>query len=433
MGNIPGAASATNVADTAVAASTGSACSPGNLNADINFVGNAFPAVQHLARIAASCSSSGTKVAFKLTSQARTETEQAFGSIGASPFDAAVVSMGVFSNLFSRRQLEPMTDLVNEFGARYKLEERMLVRVNGEVMAIAFMQNTQNLYVRQDLFSRNGLAIPASYAEMLRAAAVLKAREPQTPYPIAQGFGKGFDSATEFVNIFASLGGKFFEPGSAKPSFQGAIGVEAIDMMKSVMPYLTPNALASNSDDVMNQLQQGKSAMGVLWASRASRMDDPSASKVAGKMTFAAAPAARAGGPSAAHLWWDGFVMPRNAQGSARSGAGGPAAAAKRRKAVFEVVMTMLSEDAVRQGNDLAIWVRSNYQPGRFGTGVALARQAGAPIWPGEPFFSLAHSEIGKVLPDALKSEQSPQAALQRAAAAYARSAAEKGFLKASA
>ena len=395
------------------------ACPALGAQGEIQLIGNAFPAIQHIARIAEGCTRPGFKVAFKLTPQARTETEQAFASEGRSPFDAAVVSMGVFSNLYSRRQLQPLTDLARKYQSRYRIEERMLVRVDGEVLAIAFMQNTQNLYYRADLFEKHRLTVPATYAELLHAAEVLKRHEPSVRFPVAQGFGKGFDSATEFINLLASLEGRVFQRGTALPAFNGAAGVEAVRLMQSVLPYMTPNALASNADDVMNQLQQGTAAMGVLWASRASRMDDPAASKVVGRMQFAAAPAARPGGRSAAHLWWDGVVMPRNA--------------VLRREATFQVLMEALSEDAVRAGNDLAIWVRSAYVPGRFGTGVAVAQKAGAPVWPSEPFFGLAHGEIGKVLPEALTGARTPQAALDFAAAAYTQAAAEKGFIKAGA
>ena len=394
------------------------ACKALPSGADINFVGNAFPAIQHLARRAESCARPGLKVAFKLTPQARVETELAFGSQSPSPFDAAVVSMGLFSNLYSRRQLNPMTDLVAKFGARFALEERMLVRVDGEVMAIAFMQNTQNLYLRQDLFDRHRLAVPTTYADMLSAATLIKAREPGITFAVAQGFGKGFDGATEFTNILASLGGRFFEPRAALPAFQNEVGVQAVEVMRSVLPHMTPNALASNSDDVMNQLQQGSAAMGILWASRASRMDDAAVSKVVGKMSFAAAPSALPGGRSAAHLWWDGVVMPKNLSKSV-----------ERREAAFLVMMDMLSEASVREGNELTIWVRSVYRPGRFGTGVVVAQKAGAAVWPGEPFFSLAHAEVGKVLPDALKGERKPRDALAAAAAAYVSAATDKGFL----
>ena len=389
---------------------------------EVQLVGNSFPAVAHMARAAEGCARPGLRVVFKLTPQASIDTEQAFGAKGRSPFDAALVSMGTFANLYSRRQLQPLTDLVQRHGAQYRLEEKMLVRVDGEVMAIAFMQNTQNLYYRADLFAKHQLAVPTDYAQVLQAAAVLQRREPGISFPVAQGFAKGFDSGTEFVNLLASLGGRMFEPGSAVPAFNSPVGVQAINTMRSLMAYMTPNALASNSDDVMNQLQQGSAAMGVLWASRASRMDDAAVSKVVGKMAFAAAPSALPGGRSAAHLWWDGVVMPKNLSSQLTRD---PA----RREAAFLVMMDMLSEASVRQGNDLTIWVRSAYRPGRFGTGVTVAQKAGAPVWPGEPFFSLAHAEVGKVLPDALKGERSPRDALAAAAQAYVSAATDKGFL----
>ena len=384
----------------------------------IQLIGNPLPVVQHLAAVAQACSHPGFKVDFKLTPQARSEIERAFGATARSPFDAAVVSNGAFTNLYSRRQLAPLTDLVERFGARYRLEERMLVRVDGEVMAIAFMQNTQNLVYRQDLFERHRLAVPATYAELAEAAATLRAREPDLPFPLAQGYAKGFDIAVEFTNVLGGLDAGFFEPGSARPAFHRAAGVQAVAVMRSMLPFMTPNALASNTDDVMNQLQQGKAAIGVLWASRASRLDDPVASRVVGKMAFAPAPAVRPGGPSAAHLWWDGVVLPRQLAGGAA-----------RREAIFHVLMEMLGEASVRAGNDLTIWVRSAYRPGRFGTGVELAQKAGAKPWPAEPFFSLAHAEVGKVLPDALKDERPTAAVLEAAAAAYRRLAAENGFI----
>ena len=400
----------------ATRARAASSCATAGLQGQIALVANSFPALQHLAKVAEGCGSRDFRVNFKLTPQVQTEVELAFGSAGRSPFDAAVVSQSVFNKLFSRNQLFTMTDLVRRFGADHGLEERMLVRVNGEVMAIAFMQNTQHLYYRQDLFQKHRLTVPTSYPEMVAAAQVLREHELEMPYPVAQTFSKGWDLATEFTNMLPSLGGRFFEPASAEPAFQGDAGVQAVAVMRSVLPYMTPNALSATSDDVMNQLQQGKAAMGVLWASRAARMDDPAASRVVGKIGFAAAPAARAGGASASHLWWDGVAMPR------RGGAN--------REAVFRVLMEMLKPDTVRSGNDLAIWVHSNYQPGRAGVGVSLAQKAGAPVWPGEPFFSLAHGQLGKVLADAVSGKRDTREVLAGAAAAYREVAVEQGYLK---
>lgn len=380
----------------------------------VNIVGNSFPAMQHMARAAEAQGRQSQHVSFKLTSEFQSDVDLAFASASQSVFDAAAVPQNSFSDLYGRSQLAPMTDLVRRYGSQFALEERMLVRVDGEVMAIAYLQNTQNLYYRGDLFDQYGIDTPATYADLVQAARRIRLREPNIPFPIAQGYGKGFDVATDFVNVFCSVGGRFFEPGSAEPVFNDEHGVEAIELMRSLLPFMTPNALASNSDDVMNQLQQGQSAMGVLWASRAARMDDPVASRVVGKVRFAAAPSAHAGGPSAAHLWWDGVVMPRNG-------------AADRDRA-FLIILEMLSEETVRTGNDLAIWVRSCYRPGRFGTGVELARRAGAPEWPGEPFFDLLQSELGRVLPDALAGQRTPKEVLDAAAQAFKATAVEKGY-----
>ena len=383
---------------------------------DINVIGNSFPALQHIAKEMEACNRAGLKISFKMTPQAGQEIETAFASEGKSPFDAAVVSMGLYGNLQSKGQLQPITDLVNKYRTRYKLEENMLIRVNGEVMAIAFMQNAQNLFYRKDLFDKHGIKAPATYAEMLEAAAAVKAKEPDIAFPIAQTFAKGLDSATEFVNLYRGFGGSLFKAGSAQPAFNGEAGVKAVELMKSMTRYMTPNYLASNSDDVMNQFQQGKAAMGVLWASRAARMDDATASKVVGKIDFVAAPAVSAGGKSATHLWWDGVVMPKNLRGD--------------RDTVFQVLMEALDEDSTRAGNDTAIWIRSAYKPTRFGAGVVASARAGAPVWPTDPYIGLAQAEIGKVLPDALAGTVSAKAALDAAAAAYAKAAAEKGFIK---
>ena len=394
----------------------GSICRESKYRADVNIVANSFPVIQHLAKVAKSCASDSLKVNVKLTSKVQNEVEIAFASSGKSPFDAAVVSASVFNDLYSKNQLYSLKGLINKFKDSHKIEEKMIVRMNGEPMAIAFMQNTQILYYRSDIFKRLGLSVPKTYDEMFATAAIIKKLDPAIANPIAQCFSKGWDLATEFTNVISSLGGRFFQAGTALPAFNSEQGVQAIELMRQMLPYMSPNALASNADDVMNQLQQGRAAMGVLWASRASRMDDPTASKVVGLIDFAPAPAARMGGSTAAHLWWDGVVMPRN----------GP----NQRDATFSVLMEMLSESSVESGNDLAIWVRSNFKPGRASTGVKLAMDAGAKIWPAEPFFNLAHLQLGKVLADAVKGLRDPAQALAGAAEAYKQSAIEKSFLK---
>ena len=92
--------------------------------------------------------------------------------------------------------------------------------------------------------------------------------------------------------------------------------------------------------------------------------------------------------------------------------------------------MEALNEETMVKGNDLTIWIRSAYKPTRFGTGVSASAKAGAPVWPTEPYFSLAQGELGKIIPDVLTGAVAPKAGLDAAAAAYTKAAAEKGFIK---
>lgn len=383
---------------------------------DINIIGSSMPSVQHIAKEMESCDKPGLKVQIKITPEARSETERAFAAQGKSPFDAAVISGGVYSALISKGQLQPITDLVKKYKGKYNIEDGMLVKQGGEVYAIAYQQNAQNLFYRKDIFDKLGLKVPTTYEEMLQAAAVIKAKEPSIDFPIAQTFAKGFDISSEFVNMFVGFGGKMFKPGTAQPDFNSEAGVKTIELMKSMTRFMTPNYLASNSDDVMNQFQQGKAAMGVLWASRAERMDDPAASKVVGKIGFAAAPAVMPGGKSATHLWWDGVALPKNLGAD--------------RDTVFQVLMDGLDEETTKAGNDSTIWIRSVYKPTRFATGVVLSQKAGAPIWPTEPYLGLATAELGKLVPDALVGTMTDKQALDTAAANYIKAATEKGYIK---
>ncbi len=228
------------------------ACGPITGKGDVNIVTPAFPSTQHMAKEMESCSKGNIKVSVKVTPDARVEAERAFASEGKSAFDGAVISGGVYSNLMGKGQLQPMTDLVAKYKTKYKIEDSMLVKSNGQVMAVAFQQNAQNLFYRKDIFDKLGLTVPTTYDEMLQAAAVIKAKDPSIDFPIAQTFSKGFDISVEFVNIYVGFGGQMFKPGTAQPAFNGEAGLKTIELMKQMSKFMTPNYLASNSDDVMN-------------------------------------------------------------------------------------------------------------------------------------------------------------------------------------
>lgn len=378
----------------------------------VDVIVNAFPVLEHIGKAMSACEGGQLKVSVKVTDKARQETEQAFAA--TSPFEVAQVSNGVFVNLFSKGQLQPITDLVNKYKAQYKLEDRMLVTVGGEVYGIAFMANAQHMFYRKDILAANGIAPPKTYAEMIAAADRLKKAGIETPF--AAAYKAGWDVATEFTNIYLGTGGDFFKAGSAEPAFNNPKAVEALETMGKLKAYMSPNALALASGDVTTAFQQGQAALGILWASRAAAMDDDKVSKVVGKVEFAAAPAMAAGGKPANAIWWDAFVMPKSMDGD--------------REAAFLVLMEGLSEDTMKAGMGLTTWLRSTHVPSRASVGVTASLNAGAAMWPDQPYFSLAHSELGKQVAAFLAGQKDAKTALADAEKDYRQTARDRGFIR---
>ncbi len=56
--------------------------------------------------------------------------------------------------------IRPLDEYVAKWGQQ--LQDSQLIRVDGKVMAIAFMANAQHLFYREDILTENGIAVPTS-------------------------------------------------------------------------------------------------------------------------------------------------------------------------------------------------------------------------------------------------------------------------------
>ncbi len=381
---------------------------------EVNIISNSYPSLEVVNNAMKACTGGDLKVNAKMTTEHKEETNQALAA-SSSPYDLAQVSNSTIPPLQAAGQLQSMNDLVDKYKDEYNIEESMLISFGGETQAIAFQVNCQHLFYRKDLLEKHNIEVPTTYEEVIAAAEKLKGEE-SIQFPLGGTYKSGWNLAQEFVNNFLAAGGEFFQPGTALPAFNSDQGVEALELMKQLMGYMSPNALALDSTAVMQQFQQGQIAIANLWASRAAKMDDETESTVAGKIEFAPAPAIKAGGPPATTLWWDGYVLPKNMDGD--------------RDLTFRVLMEGVKEDVVKANNDITIWLRSVYQPTRFSKGAYESAKAGAPPYPMKPQIGLVHSAIGANIGDFLSGKESAKDSLADAEAAYLSAAREKGYVQ---
>ena len=395
------------------AASAYAACSVSG-SGDVSTLSNAFPVLEAIAGAMRECSGGPVKVTTKLTTENSAETTQALKA-AKSPYGLVALTNGTITPAQAAGQLRPLNDFVAKYKAKYNIEDGMLIKFGNDVMAIAFQVNAQHLFYRKDILDAAGIAPPASYDDMLAAAEKLKATA-GIEFPISGTYKSGWNLAEEFVNSYLGMGGAFFKDGTAEPAFNNALAIKTLDVMKRLVGYMSPNALALDTGASAQQFMQGQVAMGNMWASRAANMDDPAQSKVVGKIAFAAAPMITPGGKPATTLWWDGWAIPKNFDGDP--------------ELAFQVMMEGLKEDVVRANNDAAIWTRSVYKPGRFAIGTAASARAGAPPYPMVPQQSLAHDAIGEHIGAFLAGQASAEKVLADATASYIAAAKAKGLLK---
>ncbi len=380
----------------------------------VDIISNSYPSMEVVSKAMMGCTNDSLKVNHKMTKEHQEETAQAF-SASSSPYDLAQGSNSSITPLQAAGQLYPLNDFVEKYKDQYDIEDSMLIRFGSDIMAVAFQVNCQHLFFRKDILAKHNIAVPTTYDEVLAAAEVLKNDE-SIEFPLGGTFKSGWNLAQEFINIYLGMGGEFFEPGTAKPIFNSEKGVKALELMKKLMGYMSPNALGLDSTAVMQQFQQGKIAMANLWASRSTKMDDETESKVVGLIDFAAAPAIEKGGAPATTLWWDGFFIAKNSDGD--------------KDLAFRVLMEGLKEEVVTANNDTTIWLRSVYKPGRFSKGAYASAKAGAPAYPMRPQNSLVHSAIGANIGDFMSGKESAEESLGDAETAYVKAAKEKGYIK---
>ncbi|MEM6761282.1 MAG: extracellular solute-binding protein [Pseudomonadota bacterium] len=350
----------------------------------------------------------------ELDQEFRQKQPQAFAA-DPSLYHLGGVANGTITPLLNENLIRPLDEYVEKYGQ--SLSPNQLIRMDGNIMAIAMMVNTQHLMYRKDIFEDLGLEVPTTYDELLAAAAAIQ-EAGVVDYPVGATMKSGWNIAQEFVNMFAGHAGNMFNDDST-PNLNTPEGVAALEKMKALTEFMDPEYLTSDSTYVQQQFQQGKIAMANLWASRGGAMDDPNESQVVGKVFGASAPKISTDGPPATTLWWDGFVVAANVPDEEAENA-------------FRIALEGMDTAMVEANQDDAIWLISGYQPNRLAEG-AIATAISDPVPPSYPStteMGLMHTVLGNELPSFFTGDRSAEDTLAAIEAAYITSAKEAGVLE---
>ena len=361
----------------------------------VNIVGNEFPAIQSVMALASACAGATVTISANLT--AAHETVNLPGMTGnPAEYTGAVVASSSVVALMNGDVLRPLDDLIAQFGQ--DISPSQLIRINGQVMAVAFMANAQHLVYRADVLEPLGIAAPTSYEEMLAAAEAIRAAGVMQ-YPIIGTYKAGWNLGEEFVNMYLGMGGEFFVPGTAQVAINNAQGLAALEMMRTLSGYMNPDFLTYDSNAVTAEWQAGNAALSNFWGSRMAGLQDAAltaAPEIAQGTMAAAAPTVAGGSIPATSLWWDGWTVARNVSDAD--------AAATFRAMAHGSSAAVLTDASMTQ----AVWMVPGYQPTAAAAGVTASIQGGAMPYPMLPYMGLMHTALGDNLADFLQGTELP-------------------------
>ena len=381
----------------------------------VRILANDFPALHAVVDFAEACVGEGAEFA-KNHSSKHNEIQVAALTANPAEYTAKIVANSSIVPLLNDGLIRPLDDLVAKHGA--SLKPNQLIRIDGKIMAVAFMANAQHLIVREDILEQVGKPVPTTYEEVLETAEAIRAAGIMQ-YPFAMLTKSDWNLGEEFVNMYLGHGGQFFKPGSAEVSVNNAEGLATLNMLKSLMEYSNPDFLTYNTAAVAPLWESGELAMAVMWGSSVGGLKDNegstpevvAATMPAGAMTVAG------GSTPASSLWWDGFTIAANISDEDA-------------EATFIALVNGVSDQMVMANNDKAVWLMDAYKPGVAAQGVAKVAQAGAEPYPMLPYMGLLHSAFFQELPDFLQGTESGEQTLADIEAAYTAAAKEQGFLK---
>ncbi len=381
----------------------------------VSVLGNDFPALHAVVSAAESCAGDGVEFA---KNHSKDFKEVMIAALTASPaeYSSVIVNNGVLVTLMNDGLVRSLDDLVAKHGGA--LQKNQLITVDGKVMAIAFMANAQHLFYRKDILDAAGVAVPASYEDVLAASKAIKDKG-LMDYPYAGTFKSGWNLGEEFINMYMGTGGDFFKDGSAELDINNEHGMATLDMLKSLTEYMNPDYLTFDSNVVQAEWEAGNTAMSNLWGSRTAAVldDEGSTAEVTSSTMFSSAPSLGGGSTPATTLWWDGFSIAANTSDEDA-------------EATFIAMMNGITSDVANANADAAVWLIDGYTPGAAAVGVADSAAAGAEPYPMVAYMGALHGAAGDEISDFLQGNEDAATALADIEAAYNTKAKEAGFLQ---
>lgn len=164
------------------------------------------------------------------------------------------------------------------------------IKYEGKQYAVPLYQDCNILVYRADLYAKYNLNVPKTFEELEYNAKVIHENEPGVAGITMRGQrGQGVNEWT-WPTFLRGFGGTYYDD-NMMGNLDTPEAIAALDYYANILNKYGPEGVANFSYiEVQTGFAQGQAAMFIDSASLAPRCEDPTASKVAGKIGYAVVP-----------------------------------------------------------------------------------------------------------------------------------------------
>lgn len=185
---------------------------------------------------------------------------------------------------------------------------------SGRLYALPYVGNAQLFFYRRDLYEKYGLSEPKTWDDVLFSARRIS--EGEKIYGYVMRAAQGNAVVADYMPLFWAFGGEMFTS-DGRANLTSPESVAALRFMLELGRYSPRGYVSFNADEVSAHLLQGSAAQSINWPSWIPAMDDPSKSRVVGKIAYAPMPSAARPGAAEIGNWL--LAIPRQARNRDRA------------------------------------------------------------------------------------------------------------------
>ena len=222
----------------------------------------------------------------------------------------------VVPDLAKRGKLVPLDDLFAKYKDAYALDDidenlRKAMSYDGKLYGLPMQTQVLTMVYRKDLFEKNSLTPPTTFDDLRDVSKKLQ-DSGDMKYPLALPWSASSDISTGYKATLNSLGKNFVADDGKTPNFTTEESTQAFEEMKSLLPFMDPQATTFDQPKVQQQLYNGSAAIGIMFSGRMNDLVQEKNTKLFDQFAFAAPPAVEEGGKQYGALSVDGWSIPFN-------------------------------------------------------------------------------------------------------------------------